>query len=251
MNDNKKLVIGVAILIAVVAGYLLFINKNHKPPAVNVPDKEGVTVGEEETASNQEKTFTFTSPTTKENVSLTFSADGQTASLSGLGFEATPLSVATSGSGARYINDGEKLEVWNRGDDVTISRAEKEIFTGNIGGLTEVEKLTASPWVWQATTIADAVIEPKVKDAFVITFNPKEGTINATTDCNNVFGPYTVEGDKLKFGALGMTKKFCKGSQDDIFGAQLAEVSSYYFTGSGALVLQFGTSADHMLFGKQ
>lgn len=253
--NNKKLFILLLIIVIGVVGYLLFSNKSPKQSVTDNSAQENSSV--ESTTDNTakediEKTFTFTSPTSKESVAMTFSADGETATLNGLGYESISLDVATSGSGARYVNAAEQLEVWNRGEEVTISRAEKEIFTGNVGGLTDIDRLTASKWVWQATTIKDAVIEPKAKDAFVISFDTKEGTINVATDCNAIFGPYTVEGeDKLKFGALGMTKKFCDGSQDSIFAEQLSEVSSFYFTGSGALAFQFGSSADHMLFGKQ
>lgn len=248
MNDNKKLVIGVLILVVIGVGYYLVAGKNKNQQEVTIQNEASSSMSEGDEDGN---VVTYKDPTTKESVTIAFLPDGQSATLNGLGYNAISLTVATSGSGARYVNEGEGLEVWNRGDDVTISRAEKEIFVGNVGGMTTAEKLTASPWVWEATTIADAVVEPKIKGAFVITFDSKTGQINATTDCNNVFGPYTVEGDKLKFGALGMTKKFCEGSQDDIFAAQLNEVSSFYFTGSGALVLQFGKSSDHMLFGKQ
>lgn len=194
----------------------------------------------------------FTDPSSKESVTIVFDQSNDTATLSGLGYGELALKPAVSASGARYLDATGDLEVWNRGEQVTISKNGKQIFFGNIGGNTDREKLEANTWVWLATMADGKAIEPKNSTAFTITFNASQKTLNATTDCNSIFGPYTIdENNSLTFGSLGMTEMYCEGSQEADFAEGLSKVKSFTFNGSGALVLEFASGSGSMLFGKK
>ena len=242
MKKNILLIGGV--LFFVLIAYFVLQTKNTKQPVVEKPAEE-IT---EATSS----TSKFTDPVSKESVTIVFNQIDSTAVLSGLSYTDLKLKSALSASGARYLDESGKIEVWLRGEGVTISENDKQIFTGNVGGQSEAEKLTGSVWVWQATTENDKVLEPKDKTAFTLTFNSAEKMVNASTDCNSIFGPYTLgENNKLTFGDLGMTRKYCEGSQETDFAEGLGKVKSFSFNGAGALVLEFTTEGNSMLFGKK
>jgi heat shock protein HslJ len=115
----------------------------------------------------------------------------------------------------------------------------------------DAEKIASTTWTWKSTNAGGKVVEPKDKTAFTIAFNTADKAVNATTDCNTVFGPYVVDAsNKLTFGALGMTKMYCQGSQETEFVDGLSKVKKFYFNGSGALVLEFSSPSDYMLFEK-
>lgn len=191
---------------------------------------------------------TFTDPGSGDFVSVVFTDDDR-AVLNGLGYDGVELRSAIAASGARYVNEELDLELWNRGDSVTISKSGQQVFAGNQGGLTDSDRLDEDVFVWQATTINDEVIEPVKKDAFTIDFDGDR--VSGTTDCNGFSGSYEVgENNTLSFGPLAMTKMFCEGSQEAEFVAPLADVRSFFFAGSGALVLEL-EGGGTMLFGKQ
>ncbi len=232
MSNKKILTVVIAVLVLGVA--YVYIN-NTKQHAVS-PETNSIA--------------TFTNPDSKESVSVVFKEE--TAVLTGLGYTNLILDIQRAASGARYVHELQNLELWNRGDEVTISKDGQQIFFGNVGGQTDVDRLTSSTWVWQATTIGDVVTEPKDATAFNLTFDATQGTISATTDCNTIFGPYTVGADNaFTFGALAMTKKFCEGSQENDFAEGLSKVTSFTFNGSGALVFEFASGTGSMLFGKK
>ncbi len=241
----KKIILFIiAVLVLIFIARFAFQAKNIKQPvAGNTAEKQTEAVT---------STVKFTDPVSKETVTVVFDQTNNKVTISGLSFQNLDLSPAVSGSGARYLDESGKVEVWVRGESITISENDKQIFTGNIGGQSDTDKLTAGVWVWQATTIGDKVIEPKDKTAFTLTFNSVDKIINATTDCNNIFGPYTLgDSNALTFGGLGMTRKYCEGSQETDFAEGLGKVKSFFFNGAGALVFELTTTGDTMLFGRQ
>lgn len=242
MKKNILLIGGVLFFGLIV--WFVFQSKSTKQPVVERPAEKAT-----DTISSTSK---FTDPVSKESVTITFNQEGGSAILSGLSYTDLKLKSAVSASGTRYLDESGKVEVWLRGESMTISQNDKQVFAGNVGGQSDAEKLTGSVWVWQATTAGGKVIEPKDKTAFTLTFNSAEKTLNAATDCNNIFGPYTLgENNKLAFGDLGMTRKYCEGSQETDFAEGLGKVKSFSFNGAGALVLEFTTEGDSMLFGKK
>lgn len=241
---KKSILLGGAVLVLVLVAWFVFQTKNTKQPVVERPA--------EKTTEVITSTSKFTDPVSKETVTIVFNQTDDTAVLSGLSYTDLKLRSAVSASGARYLDESGKTEVWLRGESVTISQNDTQVFAGNVGGQSDAEKLTGSVWIWQATTENNKVLEPTDKTAFTLAFNSAEKMVNATTDCNSIFGPYTLgENNKLTFGDLGMTRKYCEGSQETDFAEGLGKVKSFSFNGAGALVFEFTTEGDSMLFGKQ
>lgn len=48
----------------------------------------------------------------------------------------------------------------------------------------------------------------------VLSFDALNKSVNATTECNNLFGTYTIDLYALNFGPLASTKMFCEGKMD-------------------------------------
>lgn len=62
----------------------------------------------------------------------------------------------------------------------------------------------------------------------ILSFQTAENKVNGNSSCNNFFGTYTIsEGMHIKFGALGMTRKFCPGNGEPLFMKSLEKVSRY------------------------
>lgn len=98
------------------------------------------------------------------------------------------------------------------------------------------ERLTAKSWTWTKTEIAEEVVEPKEKDAFVVIFN-NDGSLNFTTDCNNGFGSYVLMGSDIEFSPMGTTMMYCQDSQETEFLGMIANAASYAFSNDNELVL--------------
>lgn len=92
-------------------------------------------------------------------------------------------------------------------------------------------------WVWMnALYNNDTTVTPAKEGVFTLTFED-DGMFSATTDCNQMSGSYTVDGQKLSFGPILMTKKFCAGSQEGVFAELLTNTAEYHFTSKGELIL--------------
>ncbi len=192
---------------------------------------------------------TFTDPVSSAEIQVLFDQENDKATLSGLGYQNLVLDIAIAASGARYVNESEGVELWNRGNEVTVSKDGERIFSGNVGGLTDANKLSGT-WIWQATTIGEVITEPNRVDAFTITFDEVAGRAHGTTDCNGFNGSYSVkEDDSLTFGPMASTMMYCEGSQENEFTSALAKTERFSFAGSGALVLEL-QGGGTMLFGK-
>lgn len=134
---------------------------------------------------------------------------------------------APSASGARYVSADNSLVLWNKGNEVTISRGDEAVFVGTKPAANgEESPLTAKSWKWVTNEGIDEV-SPVQKDAFVLTFKA-DGNVSGTTDCNSFSGAYDVVIDgSLSFGVLASTKKFCDGAQESEYFEFLRRVTSY------------------------
>lgn len=63
----------------------------------------------------------------------------------------------------------------------------------------------------------------------VLTFDALNKAVNATTECNNMFGTYTLDLYAIKFSEMASTKKHCEGKMDaeKEIGEALSETGSY------------------------
>lgn len=98
-----------------------------------------------------------------------------------------------------------------------------------------MQLLTTKSWAWTKTEMEAEVVEPKVKDAFVVTFN-NDMSLNFTTDCNNGFGSYVITGSDIEFSPMGTTMMYCQDSQEGEFLEMISKAKSYAFSSTGELV---------------
>ena len=108
--------------------------------------------------------------------------------------------------------------------------------------------ITGEKWVWEKTVMNnDEVTTPNQAEAFTVTFDA-EGQVTGTTDCNNFFGSYEIENNKITFGPLASTKMFCEDSQENVFHGFLGEVGSFFIDESNRLVLEIKFDSGSIIF---
>lgn len=92
--------------------------------------------------------------------------------------------------------------------------------------------LVGITWQWVRTEQPDGTfVEALDPSRYTLTFMA-DGNVAAQFDCNSGGGSYTVEGSNLSFGPMVTTLMACAGeSQAEIFGEQLAAVTSYAVDG--------------------
>jgi heat shock protein HslJ len=106
-------------------------------------------------------------------------------------------------------------------------------------------ELTGTSWQWvQSVYEGDMVVLANDPTRYTITFND-DGSVQAQIDCNQGRGTYTVDGSNLTFGAITSTRMACPSdSQDGVFAADLAAVTSYMFADGN---LHLTTSTDGVM----
>jgi heat shock protein HslJ len=98
--------------------------------------------------------------------------------------------------------------------------------------------LTTKEWEWTGAN------KPGL---FILSFND-DTRFSAKTDCNNMGGRYTLDGNSLTFGDMYSTLMYCEGSQESEFSALLGKVTGYKLTDKGGLVLSSKTEPELMIF---
>ena len=99
-------------------------------------------------------------------------------------------------------------------------------------------KLDMTTWNWEKTIYSDGkIVKPNVPKKFTLSFNTKDKTFSASTDCNGVGGEYTVVGDRITFDKMMSTLMYCEGSQESEFSKMLTNTDGFLFTSKGELVL--------------
>ncbi|MBP9710907.1 MAG: META domain-containing protein [Candidatus Pacebacteria bacterium] len=112
---------------------------------------------------------------------------------------------------------------------------------------TENASLTTQTWTWVAALYNDGrEIVPQDPQAFTLSFGT-DGSFTATTDCNQMNGSYTTEGDKITFGTIGMTKMFCEGSQEATFSQLLTDTQTYHIA-DGELIFDLKFDSGSVMF---
>ena len=108
--------------------------------------------------------------------------------------------------------------------------------------------LQMKTWYWVKTVYNDGTVHTPVKpDVFSLTFGD-DGNVNVTTDCNNLRGNVVVDENRIQFGQMMSTRMYCEDSQEQLFSKMLDNISSYFFTDRGQLVLEIKFDSGSMIF---
>jgi len=114
--------------------------------------------------------------------------------------------------------------------------------------IVESNELTAQKWTWVNTQMNDGSENlPSKEGAFTLTFQ-EDGTVLATTDCNNGNGSYELGPDNsITIGPIATTMMFCEGSAETQFYQDLNNVGSYKID-NGQLWLMIKFDSGTMIF---
>jgi len=103
-------------------------------------------------------------------------------------------------------------------------------------------------WKWEKTLMNNGKsIVPNKENTFSLFFGD-DGKIDITTDCNTFSGMHKISDNKLTLGPLKSTRKFCEGSQEDIFIKSLNEVDSWFINEKQQLILQLKFDSRSIIF---
>lgn len=80
-----------------------------------------------------------------------------------------------------------------------------------------------------AYTINDVQGKKYTPKGLTLTFDAFNKGINATTECNNMFGTYTLDLYAINFSPMASTKMYCEGKMDaeQEIGTALSKTGSY------------------------
>lgn len=115
-------------------------------------------------------------------------------------------------------------------------------------GLPQNAILEGTEWTLNGIAQDDTVVSTWIDSEITIKF--EDGQVNGYTGCNNFFGSYTLEGETLSLGPLGMTKRACGeevGKREMEYVLALEQVAGYrtelntltLVDGNGRLLLIF------------
>ncbi len=94
-------------------------------------------------------------------------------------------------------------------------------------------------------TVQEKSYTPK---ELVISFDALNKSVNATTECNNLFGSYTIDLYALNFSPLASTKKYCEGKMDaEKEIGEALEATGSYTVENGVLTLFSKTDRSQLL----
>lgn len=77
------------------------------------------------------------------------------------------------------------------------------------------EASTLSQYEWRLMSLQGAKVGKGADGRMVsMNFNQETNRVSGYAGCNNYFSSFTVEGESLSIGALGMTRRFCEKKAD-------------------------------------
>jgi heat shock protein HslJ len=248
-TTKRSLLIAIALILLIACAYVLFASRTQAPqegsdPASPDIEDDAAAGGTPNVASH---TVTFVS---EDGTSVTAVFSDDQVVLNGLGYTNATLPHAVSASGARYANS-EGLELWNKGNDVTVSQDGSIIFAGTEASAADDQSLIGT-WTWKELIHEGGEIHtPHNADAFTLTFDAN-GHVQGTTDCNGLSGTYTLENGMLTVGPVIQTRMYCEGSQEQEFVSALQLGSlAVSFQGTNTLVLLLPDNAGSLTLERQ
>lgn len=109
--------------------------------------------------------------------------------------------------------------------------------------------LTDSTWSWQYTELQSGErVNAPGGDQFVLSFEA-DGRMTSTTDCNNLGGTASVDGEVLSMGQFISTLMYCEGSKEQEYAEHLGLVNSYAIAGD-QLTLNMNRDYGVMVFNR-
>ena len=100
------------------------------------------------------------------------------------------------------------------------------------GGAHHDKPLEGTTWKLSSMTGIPSNSVNAEADYFTLQFNAADTLVSGRTNCNRFFGKYSLDGDKLRFDNMGMTRTACPDMQhDDEFVQMLYEVDRYQIKG--------------------
>lgn len=200
---------------------------------------------------------------------VTYVAEGGTASmvvgfdaagarLSGASYDGVLLARVPTAEGEVYASENGLVSLNVSGADIELREGREVRFRGRdqayVVSQTEAPAVdvapyvTATTWYWRETVMSTGeVITPSTPGAYALTL--AEGTVSLATDCNSFTGSYALEGALLTVGPLAQTKKFCGGSNEQVFASVFSEPLTVFFDPTGALVLLLPEDRGSVFFG--
>lgn len=108
--------------------------------------------------------------------------------------------------------------------------------------------LVGTLWSWQRTLMSDDTrIVADAPGKYTLRFDAG-GRVEVRADCNRGSGPYTLDGRRLSFGPIALTRAMCApGSRDAEFLKGLQNVAGHLFRGA-ELVLTLKVDSGSMIF---
>lgn len=74
---------------------------------------------------------------------------------------------------------------------------------------------------------------------YTLTFNQSDSTFNMTTDCNSLFGQYTLPEDSIRFENIGATQMLCpQANVEQAMAEILPRISTYSISSDSVLSLR-------------
>ncbi len=108
--------------------------------------------------------------------------------------------------------------------------------------------LDQGPWMWQKVTYNDGnSVTANDPENFILAFEPSN-RLSSTTDCNNLAGEYSVDGQNLSITNLASTMMYCDNSQESTYSQMLQDVSQYQIASDGTLELKLKTNGGVAVF---
>jgi len=159
------------------------------------------------------------------------------------------MSVAPSGSGARFETSDKMYSFWEHQGEFTLAKQDETL---SVCRTIEPDQtrpsLLTKTWKWEKTEYSDnTIIEPTQEGEFALTFK-QDGKVMIQTDCNAMSSTYQLDGSKVTFGDIMSTKKYCEGSQENEFAQTLKEIVTFFFTEEGVLIMELKYDSGSMTF---
>lgn len=91
-------------------------------------------------------------------------------------------------------------------------------------------------WIRSELSLNNEVITPINKESYFVSFEG-DSKVRIGTDCNSGFGEYEISENKINFGNITSTEKYCPDSQEGIFYNELISAESFELQKDGNLII--------------